>query len=99
MFTPRFSKTATIASGQSLSDAVDMGEGSLAGIVFSDEWTAAGVDFFVSVDNVTYQQLYDVSGLVALTTGAAGADRSVSLDPAAFLGWRYVKVRSSTSNS
>lgn len=89
------STMATIGSGQSLSGLVDLQDSRATGIILPAAWTAASVTFQVSADNVTYQNLYDSSGTEVAVPVAAS--RAVNLDPAAFLGWRYLKLRSGTS--
>jgi len=86
--------TATIASGASLSAAVDMQGRALTGILLPAAWTAAGVTFSVSHDGITYGDLYGESGEYSLTVGASSF---VGLNPGALMGFRFIKVRSGTA--
>ncbi|HXG66938.1 MAG TPA: hypothetical protein VNO70_17680 [Blastocatellia bacterium] len=100
--------TATIPSGQSLSDAVDLGPGVLSGILMPAAWTAAALTFQVSVDGVTFYNLTkDAASDVQIQAqagraypveaAAAFADTLYEGNP--FTGFRYVKVRSGTSGA
>lgn len=88
---------ATIANGQSLSDAIDLGGLRLVSIVMPSAWTAANLTFQVSHDGTTYNNLYDAGGSEVTTTAAAS--RYIYLDPAFWSGIRFLKVRSGTSGA
>lgn len=96
---PRVSGTVTIANGASLSDALDLVHRTLCAILMPASWTAAGLTFQGSADGVTYGNIYDADGEAALTSTVVGASRLLILNPAAFVGARYVKVRSGTSGT
>ncbi len=88
----------TIANGQSLSDAVEIGTNALGGIYMPAAFTGTVLTFQVALTLAgTYQNLYDDSGTEVSATVAAG--RGVSLDFAALkIGqWRFLKIRSGTS--
>lgn len=85
----------TIASGQSLSNAINIGELHLAGIQFPSGWDAASVTFQASVDNVNFVDVYTTTAELSIT--AAGANRYILLDPHQFSGMRYIKIRSGVS--
>lgn len=81
-----------IANGTSLSGPVDLGEQKLIGIAMPAAWTAAGLSFQGSNDNVTYTDLVDAAGAVlARTVGASQFSLVSGLDLP-----RYIKVRSGT---
>jgi hypothetical protein len=86
----------TIANGQSLSNAIDLGAKVLSGILIPAAWTAAGLSFQASDDlGVTWQNLYDATGSeVTITSAAVTAGRRISLDPSLFVGIDFLKVRS-----
>jgi hypothetical protein len=86
---------ATIASGASLSGAVDTGTARLAQINMPAAWSAANLTFQTSDDGVTYRNLYDSSGTEYVVTAAAG--RSIILSLADFIAARFLKVRSGTA--
>lgn len=99
-FADRFAPTATIAAGQSLSAAVDLNRRGLAGLIMPAGWDAAGLSFRVSMDNQTFVNLYDTNGEATLPASTVvAASRGIMIDPRAFVGFRYVKVRSGTSGS
>lgn len=88
--------TATIASGASLSGAVDLGSGGRAArIAMPAAWTTANLTFQASYDGITYNNLYDKDGVEY--TAQAAASRSILLPVADWYGIRYLKVRSGTS--
>ena len=92
------SPSVTIAETESLSGDVDLqgGERQLVGIQMPAAWTAAGVSFAVSADGTTWVPLYwDDSEYVV----DAAASRGISLEPSAFAGWPYVRVRSGTAGT
>ena len=99
-YVDRFTATAPIANGASLSGAVDLNRRGIAGLIMPAAWTTAAITFQVSVDGITYVNLYDTNGEASLpATTVVAASRAIMLDPRAFVGCRYVKVRSGTSGS
>lgn len=89
---------AVIASGQSLSGALDFGALVLSRIDMPAEWTAAALTFQVSADGVTYVNLYDESGNeVTVASAAVVASRGIALSWINYGSIRYLKVRSGTS--
>lgn len=96
------SSTVTIANGASLSGALALNPGSrqLVGLQMPAAWTAASLTFAVSHDGVTFVPLYwDGAEYTIAAAGGAAASRGVSLEPSAFAGWPYVRVRSGTAGS
>ena len=91
------SKTAVIASGQSLSGSVALGNGGLLAIAMPAAWSAAGLTFQVSMDGSTWADLYDDGGNEVTATVAAS--RAVAMGAAPFAGVPYVRIRSGTSGS
>jgi hypothetical protein len=91
-------KTATIASGASLSGYVEIDEAKHIGIVMPAEWTAADLTFQVSHNGSTWYDLYNDSGTEV--TIVADSGRSISLDVAALslAPWQHLKIRSGTSS-
>ena len=86
---------AQIASGASLSTAVDLGDLRLVRIATPAAWTAAVLTFQVSYDGATWADLYDESGNEVSYTLVAG--KSMRLPITDWLGVRHVKLRSGTS--
>lgn len=85
---------ATILSGASLSDGVNLAGHILCGVYMPAGWTAAGISFQASIDGVTFVDMYAAG---AELTSAAGASQYVALDSSVFLGVRAIKVRSGTA--
>jgi len=86
----------TIASGASLSGAVNLGDKVLCAIILSAAWTAAALSFQASEDNgVTWKDMFDDGGQeVTIPTAGAVAGQRISIDPAMFGGVDMIKVRS-----
>lgn len=89
--------TATIANGASLSAAVTLAGKGVIRLNMPATWTAANLTFQVSVDNVTYFDLYDKTGTEYTVTAAVS--RSIIMPPADFVGMNYLKIRSGTSGT
>lgn len=92
---------AAIASGQSLSDAIDLGGGRLVGIDMPAAWTAANLTFQSSFNGdvqqiaATWNNVYDDLGVEVVVQAAAS--RAIRLgNPGLFLGQRWIKIRSGT---
>lgn len=95
-------KTVTIASGTSLSGALNLGP-MVTGIVAIEmpaAWTAANLTFQVSTDGTTYVNLYNDGGTEATITAAASQTLSMRQDMTAILSkFRWLKIRSGTSGT
>lgn len=94
---PISTAVATIANGESLSAAVDLGGWRVAGIVMPASWTAANLTLQTSPDGETYNNRYDRSGTEYTITAAASRSIQIPLDD--LLSVRFIKVRSGTSGS
>jgi hypothetical protein len=91
-----------IANGESLSALLDLdgGERQLVAIQMPAAWTAASLTFAVSFDGTTFVPLHwDGAEYTVTAAGGAAASLGVSLEPSAFAGWRFVRVRSGTSGT
>ena len=89
---------ATIANGQALTTALNLGGLHLFGIVVPAAWTAASLTFQMSHDGgATWLNVYDASG--SEVTATAGASRYIALDAVVFAPLTLIKVRSGTSGS
>lgn len=87
--------SVVIASGQTVSAALDCGGFSLVGLVIPAAFTGTAITFQVSADGVTYQPLYDSSNTVVSITVAQG--RSYALAPTNFQGAAFLKIVSGTA--
>lgn len=90
-------KIATIASGESLSSAVDCGELRPFAIQMPAAWDAAGLTFQKSADGITYSDVYAPAGTEYSLSAAAS--EWINLNPQDFADARYLKVRSGTSGT
>lgn len=92
------STTASIASGTSISGAINLGGLRLFAIVMPSSWTTANLTFQASYDGgTTWVNMYDASGTELNIT--ASASRMIYLDPYIFSSVPMIKVRSGTSAS
>jgi hypothetical protein len=88
-----------ISADDDLSSAGDLGGDTLCGLVLPSNYTTAAITFQVSVDNSTFVPLYTADGQVSIANTEAQASRAISLDPADWYGWRYVKVATGTAQT
>jgi hypothetical protein len=93
--------TVTIANGQSLSGAINLGAHILCAIVIPAAWTAAALSFQVSDDlGLTWQDMYDSTGTeVTIPLAAAVAGQRISINTALFAGADFLKIRSGTGGA
>ena len=94
-------RTATIASGESLSHKIDVGNGKFHGLSIPAGWAAGAtaITFQVSHDGVTWQDLYNDTGTEVSATAAASRNVSLSSIALDLAPWRFIKIRSGTSAS
>lgn len=93
---------ATIANGQTVSNAVDLNERVLTAIIMPAAWTAADITFQASnIATGTFKPVKkgdgSVTPIIAYTIKTPAADDYITLDPDAFAGIRYLKVVSSAA--
>jgi hypothetical protein len=87
----------TIADGQSLSDAVDIGQAKIVGIIMPASWTAAGMTFQGGASLTgTFYDVYDNG--VERAVVIASSQFSV-LNVVDWLPFRFIKFRSGTTGS
>lgn len=91
-----FTQTASIASGSSLSSALDLGASKLVAIQMPSVWTAAALTFQASIDGVNYFDVYDNNTERSYTVAAS---RMLVLQLSDWIGIKYLKIRSGTSAS
>jgi hypothetical protein len=88
-----------IASGQSLSAEIDIGNKSLVGILIPTNWTTAGISIQVSPDGgVTWAELTVVAGTPYAIGSVTGGTLAyyVAVDPTTLRGALAIKIRSGT---
>lgn len=90
-----------IANGTALSAAVLIAAGDLVAIEMPAAWTAANLTFQTSSDGVTFQNLFNESGVEVNVTAAAAENLAIGEGTTArienFAGAVYLKVRSGTN--
>lgn len=87
-----YSNSVTIASGTAVSGAAQVNGQMIDGLILPAAWTAADITFQVSLDGITYSDLFDGYGnQVAI---AAVASRAIALPIGLLRAWDYVKLRS-----
>jgi hypothetical protein len=85
------SVTATIAAGQSLSNAVDLTAGSIAMMIMPANWETTVVSFQLSEDNVNFYDVYqDGKEVTRAVVAGAASIVPTSLTQAAL----WMKIRS-----
>ena len=87
----------TIAESGSLSAAVDIKGATIVGVIMPAAWTAANLTLQASIDDETYNNVYDKFGTEVNIPVAAS--RHVIVSPAELTSLRYVKLRSGTSGT
>jgi hypothetical protein len=88
----------TIANGQHLSSIANIGRANVIGIIMPASWAAASLTFRVSIDGVTFHNLYDQAGNETAIPAAA-AHHAGGLDALSFGSFNYIRVRSGTSGT
>ena len=90
-------QTVTIANGASLSNAADIEAKTLIAIDMPSSWTTANLTLQASIDNSTWDNVFDSLGTEVTITAAAS--RFILLNPADYVSVRYLKIRSGTSGT
>ena len=88
--------TITIAAGQSLSGAADLGEGELVRFYMPSLWTPANLSFQLSPDNLEFGDVFDAYGRETIINIVPGVAVVIALQ------WRalaWIKFRSGTRNA
>lgn len=94
---PIVTRTATIANGASLSDAIQTDGATIVGISMPAAWTAANLTFQASHDDATFNNVYDEIGTEK--TVIVSTDRHIVLNPVDFIGANSIKIRSGTAGT
>lgn len=92
-----YTKTVTVADGQSLSGSAFLETYELCGVITDSGWNTAALTFQGSYDDTNFFNVWN--GASELSYAAVTASIFVVFDPAIFLGIPYIKVRSGTSAS
>lgn len=96
---PKYSNAATIVVGSTQSSAIPTNERVATGFIVKDTLiTGSLVSFLVSNDGVNYYPLYDSSS-TEVSLVVSSIPKAYSLNPEAFIGWNFIKVRLGTSAS
>lgn len=91
-------KTATIASGASLSGAIDLEYLFVTEILIPSTFDGTAITFQKSDDNSTFYDLYDEDGVEI--NFPASASRIINISQVTKLyGFRYLKIRAGTAAS
>jgi len=91
-------KVATIAASESLSDSVDLGSGTVFGIIIPASWTTADLTFQGSVDGTNFYNLFTDDG-TEYTVVAAASRFIASINYPLYYNLAFLKVRSGTAGS
>lgn len=91
----KFQHTVTISASTTISDTISLVSQTLVGIQMPEAWTTADLTFRVSPDNNIFSNMFDQYGneFVVKTS----ASRFIVLNPADWVGIRFLAIRSGTS--
>lgn len=94
--------TATIANGATTSNSIDLdsygSDQGLVGLVMPAAFTGASITFNVSLDDVTYQQLFTSANAALSITVTAGKTYSFAQDFRSEIApYRYIQIVSASS--
>ena len=87
---------ANIASGASLSDALDIGTAKHLAIQMPAAWDAAVITMAASVDGTNFYSVTDSAGIEVSITAAASKVIGIDLAALSVAALRYIKLRSGT---
>ena len=93
----RSTQDVSLTTASPLSAAVELLGKVPVALQMPAAWTTAVLTFQGSKDGTTYANIYSDGG--AEYTVQAAASRFIPLDPADFVGCRFVKVRSGTAST
>lgn len=86
-----------ISSSLTVSEAVDLKDGYLVGVITPADFDGTTITFQQSADNLTWYPVHDSAGnVVTLTTAAS---RYTAANPDLFLGIRYLKAVAGTNQT
>lgn len=92
---------ATIPSGQSMTEVIDLGEQWMNGVRVpaSAGWTNADLTFMGSMDGgVTYADVWDAGSEYKIAVGTGRTNATVYMtEPRIFAGFTHIRVRSGTA--
>ena len=95
----RFTLSAVIGSGESLSDAQHINNGALVGFFIPANWTAADITFAVGrTEAGAFAPMRDAEGTEVTITGFSAGDY-IALPAGAFHGIEFLKIRSGAAGS
>lgn len=89
--------TVTIAINTTTSTALDLSTNGFVGLIIPSAFTGTAITFTGSIDNSTFTALYNSDNSAFSIT--VSASRYYCLNPADFLGMRYVKIVSNASEA
>lgn len=90
-------KTASIAAGGTISNAIYLAGNSLVAVSMPSAWTTASITFRASTDGTTYQDVYNGYGTELSFT--ASKDRYIVLNQTDWIGVNYIQIRSGSAGS
>ena len=92
--TQTITEDMTIASSASESDVIDTGDRDVVGFSTPASFTTSDITFEYGLTVGTLKELIDTDGS-ARTISAVAADKHSALNPALFLGARFIKMKTS----
>jgi hypothetical protein len=87
-----------IASGQSVSDYLSLGDYAIVGVILPAAWTTAALTIEVSHDATTWiDTVMDADGAQCNVVASPAASTAYTLNLAGLLPYRYCRLRSGTT--
>lgn len=94
---PPVEVVATIAAGQTVSDAVEI-QGKLVGLYMPADWTAADIGFLAGpTAALATSPIFDVGVARSIPSAQAVINRALSLDLSDWLPWNFIKITTSVA--
>lgn len=87
---------ANIASGESLSNALDIGTAKHLAIQMPAAWDAAAITLAASVDGTNFYSVTDSAGIEVSITASASKVIGIDLAALSLAALRFIKIRSGT---
>ena len=95
-----FTRTVTIASGQSLGNAIDLEGAEVFALHMPAAWTTANLTLqAAATSGGTYQDVYDDLGSEVVITAVAARAIAVDANALKLAGLQFIKLRSGTTGT
>lgn len=93
---PNYILEVVMADDGTVTPAKDLGSKTLCGVYIPAGWVGTAMTFQASADGVTYVAVHNAAGAYSIVVAAS---KYVAVDPTVFLGVRYLKLVSGSTES